>query len=57
MSSIMELIRPELSKLSALELENLPYQGSRCQSPVAPNAKIFNKWLQNRSTGESTGEE
>ena len=25
MSSIMELIRPELSKLSALELENLPY--------------------------------
>ena len=25
MSSIMDLIRPELSKLSALELENLPY--------------------------------
>ena len=25
MSSIMELIRPELSELSALELENLPY--------------------------------
>ena len=25
MSSIMELIGPELSKLSALELENLPY--------------------------------
>ena len=25
MSFIMELIRPELSKLSALELENLPY--------------------------------
>ena len=25
MSSTMELIRPELSKLSALELENLPY--------------------------------
>ena len=25
MSSIMEVIRPELSKLSALELENLPY--------------------------------
>ena len=25
MSSIMELIRPELFKLSALELENLPY--------------------------------
>ena len=25
MSSIMELIRPELSVLSALELENLPY--------------------------------
>ena len=25
MSSIMVLIRPELSKLSALELENLPY--------------------------------
>ena len=25
MSSIMELIRPELSKLSALEYENLPY--------------------------------
>ena len=25
MSSIMNLIRPELSKLSALELENLPY--------------------------------
>ena len=24
-SSIMELIRPELSELSALELENLPY--------------------------------
>ena len=30
-------------------------QGSRCRSPVAPNAKIFNKLLQNRSTGESTG--
>ena len=28
---------------------------SRCRSPVAPNAKILNKWLQNRSTGESTG--
>ena len=26
-------------------------QGFRCRSPVAPNAKIFNKWLQNRSTG------
>ena len=25
MSFIMELIRPELSELSALELENLPY--------------------------------
>ena len=25
MSSIMDLIGPELSKLSALELENLPY--------------------------------
>ena len=25
MSSIMDLIRPELSKLSALEFENLPY--------------------------------
>ena len=25
MSSIMELIGPELSELSALELENLPY--------------------------------
>ena len=25
MSSIMDVIRPELSKLSALELENLPY--------------------------------
>ena len=25
MSSIMDLIRPELSKLSALELENFPY--------------------------------
>ena len=25
MSSIMDLIRPELSELSALELENLPY--------------------------------
>ena len=25
MSLIMDLIRPELSKLSALELENLPY--------------------------------
>ena len=25
MSSIMELIEPELSELSALELENLPY--------------------------------
>ena len=25
MSSIMDIIRPELSKLSALELENLPY--------------------------------
>ena len=25
MSSIMELIRPELSELSALEYENLPY--------------------------------
>ena len=25
MTSVMELIRPELSKLSALELENLPY--------------------------------
>ena len=25
MSSIMDLIRPELFKLSALELENLPY--------------------------------
>ena len=25
MSSIMDLIRPELSKFSALELENLPY--------------------------------
>ena len=25
MSSIMELIRPKLSELSALELENLPY--------------------------------
>ena len=25
MSSIMELIRPELSRMSALELENLPY--------------------------------
>ena len=25
MSPIMELIRPELSELSALELENLPY--------------------------------
>ena len=25
MSSILELIRPELSELSALELENLPY--------------------------------
>ena len=25
MSSVMELIRPELSELSALELENLPY--------------------------------
>ena len=25
MSSIMEIIRPELSELSALELENLPY--------------------------------
>ena len=25
MSSIMELIRPELSELSALELENLPH--------------------------------
>ena len=25
MSSIVDLIRPELSKLSALELENLPY--------------------------------
>ena len=25
MSSIMNLIRPELSELSALELENLPY--------------------------------
>ena len=25
MSSIMEVIRPELSELSALELENLPY--------------------------------
>ena len=25
MSLIMEVIRPELSKLSALELENLPY--------------------------------
>ena len=25
MSSIMELILPELSELSALELENLPY--------------------------------
>ena len=25
MSSIMDLIRPELYKLSALELENLPY--------------------------------
>ena len=25
MSSIMELIGPEMSKLSALELENLPY--------------------------------
>ena len=22
-------------------------QGSRCRSPVAPNAKILNKWLQN----------
>ena len=25
MSSVMELIRPELSELSALELQNLPY--------------------------------
>ena len=25
MSSIMDLIRPELSKLSAFEVENLPY--------------------------------
>ena len=25
MSSVMELIGPELSELSALELENLPY--------------------------------
>ena len=25
MTSIMDLIRPELSKLSALELENFPY--------------------------------
>ena len=25
MSSVMELIRPELSELSALEFENLPY--------------------------------
>ena len=25
MSSIMDIIRPELSELSALELENLPY--------------------------------
>ena len=25
MSSVMELIRPELSELSALELETLPY--------------------------------
>ena len=32
MSSIMDLIRPELSKLSAFELENLPY--FTCYSPV-----------------------
>ena len=32
MSSIMELIRPELSELSALELENLPYLTSRMSS-------------------------
>ena len=31
-------------------------QGSRCRSPVAPNGKSLNKWLQNQSNGESTGD-
>ena len=42
MSSIMELIGPELSKLSALGLEKLPYltvytRGSAYKDHLAPN--------------------
>ena len=45
-----------LNKWSISPFSTVCQQGSRCRSPVAPNAKIFKKWLQNRSTGESTGD-
>ena len=43
MSLIMDVIRPELSKLSALELENLPYLTVYTLASANINLSVSNK--------------
>ena len=46
MSSIMELIRPELSEFSALEYENLPYLTLFTLQHLQIFANLYQTWTQ-----------